>query len=168
VPSAEGGPAASSVLFVCTGNICRSPTAEGIFRKLAADAGVADAIRADSAGTHDYHLGEPPDRRAQETAAKRGYDLSGLRARKVERADFQRFDLILAMDRDHHAILARIAQPSTGHKLKMMMSYARRFREEEVPDPYYGGAKGFELVLDMLEDASQGLLEALIKRPASG
>ena len=169
MPSGSGRPAASasSVLFVCTGNICRSPTAAAIFRKLTADAGLAKVISADSAGTHGYHIGEPPDPRAQAAAAKRGYDLSDMRARKVERADFHRFDLILAMDRDHHSILARMAQPSAGHKLQMMMSYALRFRESDVPDPYYGGSQGFELVLDMLEDASRGLLEALIGRSAA-
>ena len=153
------------VLFVCTGNICRSPTAEAIFRKLAADAGMAVAVTADSAGTHGYHVGEPPDPRAQEAAAKRGYDLSALRARRFEQADFQRFDLILAMDRDHYSILSNMARHSAGHKLKLMMSYARRFADEEVPDPYYGGSQGFERVLDMLEDAARGLLESLRKRP---
>ncbi len=169
MPSDSGRPAllAVSVLFVCTGNICRSPTAEGIFRKLAADAGLGDAIVADSAGTHGYHVGEPPDARAQAAAAKRGYDLSALRARRFERGDFHRFDVILTMDRDHHSILARLAPPDDGHKLRMMMSYARRFREEEVPDPYYGGPQGFDLVLDMLEDASQGLLESLLKEPGN-
>jgi len=147
------------VLFVCTGNICRSPTAEAIFRKLAADAGMA--VTADSAGTHGYHIGEPPDSRAQKAAAKRGYDLSALRARTIEGADFQRFDLILAMDEEHHAILSRIAGSSADHKLKLMMSYAQRFKEREVPDPYYGGPQGFERVLDMLEDAARGLLESL-------
>ena len=149
------------VLFVCTGNICRSPTAEAIFRKLAADAGMEEAVTADSAGTHGYHVGEPPDPRAQKAAAKRGYDLSALRARKFESADFQRFDLILAMDQEHYAILSRSAGSSAGHKLKLMMSYARRFADEEVPDPYYGGPQGFERVLDMLEDAARGLLESL-------
>jgi len=153
------------VLFVCTGNICRSPTAEAIFRKLAADAGMAVAVTADSAGTHGYHVGEPPDPRAQEAAAKRGYDLSALRARRFEQADFQRFDLILAMDRDHYSILSNMARHSAGHKLKLMMSYARRFADEEVPDPYYGGSQGFERVLDMLEDAARGLLESLRKGP---
>ena len=153
----------TKVLFVCTGNICRSPTAEGIFRKLTADAGFAHAISADSAGTHGYHVGEPPDPRAQEAAARRGYDLSGLRARRVQREDFQRFDVVLAMDREHEAILARMAQPSSGHRLRLMMSYARRFSQDDVPDPYYGGPRGFELVLDMLEDAAEGLLEALLK-----
>ena len=151
------------VLFVCTGNICRSPTAEAIFRKLAADAGMAGAVTADSAGTHAYHVGEPPDLRAQAAAAKRGYDLSALRARRIEGADLKRSDLILAMDQDHYAILARMAGSSAGHKLKMMMSYARRFEEREVPDPYYGGPQGFERVLDLLEDAASGLLESLRK-----
>ena len=153
-----------SVLFVCTGNICRSPTAEAIFRKLADDAGLGGAIRADSAGTHAYHVGEPPDPRAQAAAAKRGYDLSGLRARKVERDDFDRFDVILAMDREHHIILESMAPRPSGHKLRLMMSYANRFAEKDVPDPYHGGPQGFERVLDMLEDASRGLLESL-RRP---
>ena len=149
------------VLFVCTGNICRSPTAEAIFRKLVADAGKAATFTADSAGTHGYHVGEPPDSRAQKAAAKRSYDLSALRARTVEDADFQRFDLILAMDQEHYAILSRIAGSAADHKLKLMMSYARRFKERDVPDPYYGGPQEFERVLDMLEDAAKGLLESL-------
>ncbi len=151
------------VLFVCTGNICRSPTAEAIFRKLAADAGMAEAVVADSAGTHGYHVGEPPDTRAQKAAAKRGYDLSGLRARRIEDADFRRFDLLLAMDQDHYAILSRMAGPSARHELKLMMSYAQRFKERDVPDPYYGGPQGFERVLDLLEDAASGLLKSLRK-----
>jgi len=149
------------VLFVCTGNICRSPTAEGIFLKLVNDAGLADRIIVDSAGTHGYHVGEPPDLRTQEAAVRRGYDLSRLRARKFQREDFHRFDLVLAMDRDNHGILSRLAQPSTGHRLRMMMEYASQFREIEVPDPYCGGPDGFERVLDMLEDAAQGLLESI-------
>lgn len=153
----------TQVLFVCTGNICRSPTAEGIFSKLVSDAGLAHLVSAESAGTHGYHVGEPPDPRAQDAAARRGYDLSGLRARRVLQEDFHRFDLVLAMDREHEAILARMAQPSSGHRLRLMMSYARRFSQDEVPDPYYGGPRSFELVLDMLEDASRGLLETLLK-----
>jgi low molecular weight protein-tyrosine phosphatase len=156
------------VLFVCTGNICRSPTAEGIFVKLVREAGLENAILADSAGTHGYHVGEPPDRRTCEAATKRGYDLSALRARKFERGDFERFDLVLAMDRDNHTHLARLAPPGEEPKLKMMMEYARRFTEREVPDPYYGGAHGFERVLDMLEDAALGLLEAIVTRQAPG
>jgi len=155
------------VLFVCTGNICRSPTAEAIFRKLVADAGMSQAIIVDSAGTHGYHIGEPPDPRAQESAAERGYDLSGLRARTVDPSDFERFDLIVAMDREHFGILERMAAPAAAHKLKLMMSYARASEEKDVPDPYYGGPQDFERVLDMLEDAGRGLLDA-IGRPAQG
>lgn len=151
------------MVFICTGNICRSPTAEGIFVKMVKDAGLSDRIVVDSAGTHGYHIGEPPDLRTQEAAARRGYDLSRLRARKFQREDFQRFDLVLAMDRDNHGILARIAQPSAGHRLRMMMEYASQFQEIEVPDPYYGGPDGFDRVLDMIEDAAQGLLEAIRK-----
>lgn len=155
------------VLFVCTGNICRSPTAEAIFRKLVADAGMSEMIVADSAGTHGYHVGEPPDPRAQASAAARGYDLGALRARRAERADFERFDLVVAMDRGHFTMLSRMAGASAVHKLKLMMSYARGFEEKDVPDPYYGGPQEFERVLDMLEDAARGLLEA-IGRPAQG
>ena len=155
------------VLFVCTGNICRSPTAEAIFRKLVADAGMSQAIIVDSAGTHGYHIGEAPDLRAQESAAERGYDLSGLRARTVEPSDFERFDLIVAMDSEHFGILSRMAAPAAAHKLKLMMSYAMASEEKDVPDPYYGGPQDFERVLDMLEDAARGLLDA-IGRPAQG
>jgi len=153
------------VLFVCTGNICRSPTAEAVFRKLVADAGMSEAILADSAGTHAYHIGEPPDPRSRASAADRGYDLSALRARRVERADFQRFDLVVAMDRGHFAELSRIGESSAAGKLKLMMSYASRFTDKDVPDPYYGGPQDFERVLDMIEDAARGLLDA-VGRPA--
>jgi protein-tyrosine phosphatase len=149
------------VLFVCTGNICRSPTAEGVLRKLAADAGLAHRIRVDSAGTHGYHVGEAPDARAQAHARRRGYDLSDLRARRFSREDFHTFDLILAMDREHHAILARLAPSSAGQKLRLMLEFARRPVGDEVPDPYYGGPDGFELVLDLIEDAAEGLLDHL-------
>lgn len=150
-----------SVLFICTGNICRSPTAEGVFRKMVADAGLAHAIRVDSAGTHAYHVGEPPDTRAQAFARSRGYDLSGIRARRIDAGDFDAFDLIVAMDRDHHEILARMAPPAARPKVGLMLTYARRANTLDVPDPYYGGPEGFELVLDLIEDAAAGLLAAL-------
>jgi len=155
------------VLFVCTGNICRSPTAEGIFRKFVADAGMSEAIIADSAGTHDYHVGEPPDPRAQDAASQRGYDLSALRARRVERGDFERFDLIVAMDRGHQRTLSRFAPPATAGKIRLMMSFASSRGQEDVPDPYYGGPEDFESVLDLLEDAVRGLLDSL-GRPSRG
>jgi len=150
-----------SVLFICTGNICRSPTAEGVFRKMVADAGLARAIRVDSAGTHAYHVGEPPDTRSQAIARARGYDLSGLRARRIETGDFAAFDLILAMDRDHHSILGRLTPPVARAKVGLMLTYARRAKTLDVPDPYYGGPEGFELVLDLIEDAAAGLLASL-------
>ncbi len=149
------------VLFVCTGNICRSPTAEGVFRKLVADAGLAHEIETASAGTHAYHVGEPPDDRAQAAARRRGYDLSRIRARRVGRDDFAAFDLILAMDRDHHEILAQLAPPNARQKVGMMLTYARNATTLDVPDPYYGGPEGFSLVLDLIEDAAEGLLATL-------
>ena len=149
------------VLFVCMGNICRSPTAHGVFRALVQQEGLADRIEIDSAGTHAYHVGEPPDARAQEHARRRGYDLSGLRARQVMREDFEYFELILAMDRGHLEILRRIAPPRHRHKLRLFMEFAEERRGDEVPDPYYGGPGGFERVLDMVEAAARGLLAQL-------
>jgi protein-tyrosine phosphatase len=160
------------VLFVCTGNICRSPTAEAVFRRLVEQSGLAGRIGMDSAGTHGYHIGEPPDPRTQAAARARGYDLSGLRARRIAREDFSRFDLVIAMDRDHHALLRGFAPPTAGHKLRMFMEFARRSGgEDEVPDPYYGGPDGFELVLNLIEDAAEGLLDHLraeLESPADG
>lgn len=147
-----------SVLFVCTGNICRSVTAEGVFRRLVRDVGLEPYFHIDSAGTQGYHAGDQPDLRSQRAARNRGYDLSSLRARKIEKADFERFDLILAMGDDHRRFLARMAPPNAAHKLKMMLSYAKGCTRRDVPDPYYGGPDGFELVLDLLEKASAGLL----------
>lgn len=157
-----------AVLFCCTGNICRSPTAEGVFRKKLADAGLAGRVLVDSAGTHGYHVGEAPDPRSQIAAQARGYDLSALRARRIGRDDFERFDLVLAMDQDNRAFLARLCPPGHAHKLKLMMEYARRYALSEVPDPYDGGAERFERVLDLLEDAADGLLESILGGQALG
>jgi protein-tyrosine phosphatase len=149
------------VLFVCTGNICRSPTAEGVFRKLVADAGLDGRLAVESAGTHGYHVGAPPDTRMQAAARARGYDLSRQRARRVQREDFERFDLIVAMDDDHREILVRLAPADTAHKVRLMMEFAPQTDYTEVPDPYYGGPDGFELVLDLVEAAAEGLLAEL-------
>jgi protein-tyrosine phosphatase len=148
-----------SVLFVCMGNICRSPTAEGVFRKHVSDAGMESLIRIDSAGTHAYHVGEAPDRRAQEAAFRRGFELSGQRARRVDDQDFERFDLILAMDRLNLETLRDRADEAMHSRLRLMLEFAADTRLEDVPDPYYGGAAGFERVLDLVEDASRGLLQ---------
>lgn len=149
------------ILFVCMGNICRSPTAEGVAYKIIKNNEIESLIKVDSAGTHGYHIGEPPDSRTCAAAWKRGIDLSGMRARKVVPDDFERFDLLLAMDRDNLAMLKRGAQPEHHKKLALFMNYSSRFDSDEMPDPYYGGEAGFELVLDMAEDAARGLIEAL-------
>lgn len=147
-----------SVLFVCMGNICRSPTAEAVFRARVEEAGLSGQILIDSAGTHDYHIGDPPDTRTQRTAKQRGYDMSGLRGRQVEMMDFTRFDYVLAMDRANLAILQRLCPQAQHERLGLFLEYASRHDEREVPDPYYGGTDGFERVLDMVEDAAEGLL----------
>lgn len=149
------------ILFVCMGNICRSPSAEGVMRKLVEQAGLQARVELDSAGTHAYHIGEPPDRRSQAAAKARGYELAGLRARKVEAADFVQFDLLLAMDADNLGLLRSRCPPHLHGKLQLMMDYADKYPATEVGDPYYEGAEGFELVLDYLEDACGGLLRAV-------
>jgi len=150
------------------GNICRSPTAEGVFRSRVAAAGLADAIRIDSAGTHDYHIGNTPDARSQQFAARRGYDLSTQRARQVAAGDFSQFDYVLAMDHDNLARLQAACPPQHRHKLGLFMQFARNSPSEVVPDPYYGGGTGFDRVLDYIEDASDGLLDVLRKELAAG
>ena len=157
---------AIGVLFVCTGNICRSPTAEGVFRHLARERGVLGRLRVDSAGTHDYHVGEAPDLRAIDHAARRGYDLAGLRARQVARKDFELFDRILAMDRGHLRQLKEIATPDTPARISMLLDHSERWPGLDVPDPYYGGSRGFEEVLDMVEEASARLLEEIVAEMA--
>jgi len=153
-----------SVVFVCMGNICRSPTAEAVFRHYVESAGLSGQILIDSAGTHDYHIGDPPDLRTQRAAQQRGYDMSGLRGRQVEEGDFHRFDYVLAMDKANLAILQRLAPPDGTTKARLFLEYARHHAEREVPDPYYGGADGFERVLDMVEDAAEGLLQEIRQR----
>lgn len=145
------------------GNICRSPTAEGVFRRVVADAGLDDVIEIESAGTHAYHVGEAPDRRAQQAAARRGYSLADIRARRVSADDFERFHLIVAMDEDNLAMLHEQADPAQREKIRLFLEFASG-PEREVPDPYYGGPTGFERVLDLVEDASRGLLDALRER----
>jgi protein-tyrosine phosphatase len=156
------------VLFVCTGNICRSPTAEGVFRRHVEEAGLADRIALASAGTHDYHVGGCPDPRAQAAALRRHYDLSRLRARSLRAGDFQEFDHLLAMDRGHLAFLRRACPPAHREKIALFMSFAREAGYSEVPDPYYGGPADFELVLDLIEAASRGLLDTLAGQLRAG
>ncbi len=153
-----------SVLFVCMGNICRSPTAEGVFRKLVVDAELNDVIRIDSAGTHAYHEGEPPDRRAQAAAERRGVEMSTLRARRVREDDFETFDLILAMDNLNLVTLQDRATRDAVGQIRLFLEYAEGARVTEVPDPYYGGTAGFERVLDLIEDGAAGLLREIRRR----
>ena len=148
-----------SVLFVCMGNICRSPTADGVFRQKLIDHGLNKAVRVDSAGTHNYHPDSPPDERSQLHAFRRGYDLSALRARQVVDDDYAQFDLILAMDWDNLALLQDDCPPEHLHKLRRFTEFCRVYDSPVVPDPYYGGATGFERVLDLVEDASEGLIQ---------
>lgn len=151
------------VLFVCMGNICRSPTAEGVFRHVLSEAGLAGRVRVDSAGTHAYHVGEPPDRRAQAAAQRRGISLADIRARRVSEADFSEFDYVIAMDRLNLHTLAEIAAEEYRNRLSLFLDYVSG-SDREVPDPYYGGAAGFERVLDLVEEASRGLLATLRSR----
>lgn len=146
------------VLFVCSGNICRSPTADGVAQYWINEYGLSGLIEVDSAGTGGYHVGEAPDPRAQKAALRRGYDLSKLRARKLVAKDYERFDLLLAMDEGHLQIMRRQCPPEHAGKLKRLMDFADRPQSGEVPDPYYGGEAGFDVVLDLCEAGVQGLL----------
>jgi protein-tyrosine phosphatase len=153
-----------SVLFICMGNICRSPTAEAVFRQYVERAGLLEFITIGSAGTHDYHIGDAPDLRTQRVALQRGYDMSSLRGRQVEPSDFHRFDYVLAMDLANLDILQRLAPLDSRTQAQLFLGYARHHSEREVPDPYFGGADGFERVLDMVEDAAEGLLQHICQR----
>jgi protein-tyrosine phosphatase len=151
------------VLLVCLGNICRSPTAEGVLRHLAASTAPELALEIDSAGTADYHIGAPPDPRSQRAAMARGIDISGLRARQVNSDDFKQFDLILAMDRENLKALEALATAKPRATLKLFLDYAPQLKLRDVPDPYYGDASAFEKVLDLTSAASRGLLASLQK-----
>ena len=150
------------ILFVCLGNICRSPMAEGVFRAEAARRGLD--VEIDSAGTSDWHVGEPPDPRAREAAAGIGIDISALRGRQATRRDMQTHDLILAMDRENLDHLKRLAGPEHAHKVRLFLDFAPDRMEDEVPDPYYGGPEGFAHVLDLLQDAARGLADHVEER----
>jgi protein-tyrosine phosphatase len=142
------------------GNICRSPTAEGVFRKFVEQAGLSDRVEIDSAGTHAYHVNEPPDKRAQAAAERRGFSISDIRARRVAPSDFEMFDYIIAMDRDNLALLTDQADAQHRNKIRLFLEHSTG-QDMDVPDPYYGGAAGFERVLDLIEQASRDLLETL-------
>lgn len=155
----------TGILVVCMGNICRSPTAHGVLQGRAAEAGLADALHVDSAGTHGFHVGAPPDRRAREAAALRGYDLSGLKARQIEQGDLQVYDYVLAMDRHNLGMLeAMRGDNAVRAHLALLMDFAPGNEGTEVPDPYYGGVNGFEEVLDLVERGADGLIEHLRAR----
>jgi protein-tyrosine phosphatase len=149
------------------GNICRSPTAEGVFRRLVAERAPGVQIEIDSAGTHDYHVGDPPDPRSIAAASRRGVDLRHLRARMVCDEDFERFDLIIAMDRLNRATLIERSPEPFRERIRLLMEFAENGEVEDVPDPYYGGAPGFERVLDLAEEAAAGLLDDVLERARS-
>jgi len=153
------------VLFVCMGNICRSPMAEGVFRRMLEDVGLAERVYVDSAGTHSYHIGAPPDTRSQATAQRRGVDLGRLRARQVTKTDLLEFDYVLAMDRDNFEHLRVLCpDPELQRRVHLFLDFAPDLPEREVPDPYYGGSGGFERVMDLVEEAAQGLLIQIRER----
>ncbi len=149
------------VLFVCTGNICRSPTAEGVFRNMVETAGLAGRIEVESAGTIAYHAGEPPDARAQEAALERGIDLGHQRARQLEDADFLGFDYLVALDTSHLIRLNELCPDGEGHRIRTLMEFAPRFGVDDVPDPYYGAMGGFDRVFDLVEAGAAGLLDEI-------
>lgn len=153
-----------SVLFVCLGNICRSPTAEGVFRQLLSNRNLQELFVVDSAGTGDWHIGNPPDRRAQNAAAERGIDISNLRARQVNDRDIHRFDYVIAMDRANRQELITLVGQTHAHKVHLLLEFTDIAGFNEVPDPYYGGERGFDQVLDLIEQASEGLLQHILNQ----
>jgi len=152
------------VLFVCMGNICRSPTAHGVFRDMIEKVDLSDRVEIDSAGTHAYHVGNPPDPRSQKTALSRGFDLSDLRARQVVVEDFSLFDYVIAMDKDNYQGLMAICPDDLTNKISYFLDFASHLGKKEVPDPYYGGSSGFDDVFDLVDEASKGLLEDIRQR----
>lgn len=153
-----------NVLFVCLGNICRSPTADGVFQKYVEDAKLTHLINVDSAGTSGWHIGEPPDSRSVREAANRGYDLSYLRGRQVSKQDFEQFDYVLAMDKQNLLDLKALAPSNYSGHLGLFLDFSQQSDYSEVPDPYHGGKQGFTLVLDLIEDASNGLLKTILEK----
>lgn len=156
-----------SILFVCMGNICRSPTAHGVFQHKINHHGLSNQVRVDSAGTHNYHPGSPPDNRSQAHASKRGYDLSDLRARQISDSDFENYDLILAMDWDNLALIQAECPSEHQGKVRRLTEFCLKHESPVVPDPYYGGKDGFEHVLDLVEDACEGLVRHVRNRVGS-
>ena len=158
-------PAGRRILFVCMGNICRSPTAEGLFRKVVAERAPELEVHIDSAGTHGYHVGAAPDPRACRAAERRGIDLRPLRARRVTAQDFEHFELVLAMDEQNREFLLEICPVEYRDRVRLLLEFAPHLERSDVPDPYYGGSTGFEHVLDLVEEAAEGLLEYLKRTP---
>ncbi len=154
----------TSILFVCLGNICRSPMAEGVFRQVVADAGLSDRFRIDSCGTGSWHVGRPPDMRAQQALSLRGIDISKQRARQFSRDDFKTFDLLLAMDKSNYNRLLDLAPDLYEPNVRLFLKYAPEMGICEIPDPFFGGPEGFDYVLNLIEVASRGLLAALVKQ----
>jgi protein-tyrosine phosphatase len=152
------------ILFVCMGNICRSPTAEAVFIKRLTEHNLLHKVKVDSAGTHNFHPNSPPDERSQIHALKRGYDLSSLRARSVVESDFEEFDLLLTMDWDNRALLEESCPPPHQHKIRGLAEFLKTTQVSVIPDPYYGGEQGFEHVLDLIEESSEGLLKLVIQK----
>jgi low molecular weight protein-tyrosine phosphatase len=149
------------LLFVCLGNICRSPMAEGVFRRIAEEEGVLDLFDIDSAGLGHWHIGQAPDSRAQKAARGRGIDISGQSARQVKHGDFARYDLLLAMDEDNFQELVQLAPADARHKVRRFLDFAPKARTKNVPDPFFGGPEGFDHALDLIEQAARGLLASL-------